>query len=117
MRAFFIFCLLQVSSFSYAEMASIGDDELSEVTGQSGVYLSGEISINEEGGPLSNSYFGDCSDSTKVCGARIAAQTSLGGGWFVLDNIRGTIAFEGLTLQLRQSILVLAVMVHFLIVT
>lgn len=84
-----------------AEMASIDDAQLSEVTGQSGVYLTGEISINEEGGPLDNAYFGACSDPAKVCGARIAAQTQQGGGWFVIDNLRGTIAFEGLTLQLR----------------
>ncbi len=91
-------CIMPVS----AEMSSIGDDELSEVTGQSGVYLSGEVAINENGGTLDNAYFGDCSDAAKVCGARISAQTAQNGGWFVLDNIRGSIAFEGLTLQVRS---------------
>ncbi len=85
----------------FAEMASIDDAALSEVTGQSGVYLTGEISINEEGGPLNDDYFGSCIDVTKVCGARIALQTQQDGGWFVLDNIQGSIAFEGLTFQLR----------------
>ena len=94
--------LLMMPVIATAEMASIEDSELSEVTGQSGVYLTGEISINEQGGPLSDAYFGDCTDPTKVCGARIALQTQAAGGWFVLDNIRGSIAFEGLTLQVRN---------------
>lgn len=87
---------------SWAEMQSIADDELSDVTGQSGVYLSGEVSINENGGPLENSYFGACSDANKVCGARWSFKTQQTGGWFVLDNLKGNIAFEGLTLQLRN---------------
>ncbi len=85
-----------------AEMASIDDAELSQVTGQSGVYLTGEVSFNEEGGPLEDSYFGSCSDANKVCGARLAFKTENDGGWFVVDDIRGSIAFEGLTLQVRN---------------
>jgi hypothetical protein len=91
-----------VSFVVRAELASIDDSELADVTGQSGVYLSGEVSINENGGPLANGYFGDCADATKVCGARISVQTEQNGGWFVLDNIRGSIAFEGLTFQIRE---------------
>jgi len=91
-----------VSANCLAEMSKINDTELSEVTGQSGVYLSGEVSINEQGGPLSNSYFGLCSDANKICGARLSFQTQQGGGWFVLDNIKGSIAFEGLTFQVRE---------------
>lgn len=98
--AIFISIFLAMSTF--AEMSRIDDEQLSDVTGQSGVYLSGEVSFNKEGGPLEDSYFGACSDSSKVCGARISVQTQQGGGWFVLDNIRGTIAFEGLTLQVRE---------------
>ena len=85
-----------------AEMKSIDDGDLSEVTGQSGVYLSGDISINENGGPLSDNYFGACTDATKSCGARIALQTEQDGGWFVIDNLRGGIAFEGLTMKIRD---------------
>ena len=96
-------CLLFLLSLpSFAEMSRIDDADLSEVTGQSGVYLTGEISINEEGGPLNDDYFGSCADVAKVCGARIALQTQQDGGWFVLDNIQGSIAFEGLTFQLRS---------------
>jgi len=90
------------TSLCSAEMSKINDQDLSEVTGQSGVYLTGEISINEEGGTLDDGYFGDCADSDLVCGARLAFQTQENGGWFVLDNIKGSISFEGLTFQTRE---------------
>lgn len=94
--------LLLAPLFLYADLERIEDKELSAVTGQAGVYLTGEVSINEEGGPLENSYFGSCADSTKVCGARLAFQTQQDGGWFVLDNVKGSISFEGLTFQVRN---------------
>jgi len=97
-----ILAVLGYSTFVCADLKSIEDNELSEVTGQSGVYLTGDISINETGGPISDSYFGLCSDSNKACGARIALQTEQNGGWFVVDNLRGGIAFEGLTMQIRD---------------
>ena len=61
--------------------------------------MSGEVSINPTGGPVNNSFFGSCSSANKVCGARLSFQTQQDGGWFVLDNIKGSIAFEGLTFQ------------------
>jgi len=97
----FILCAL-TSVNCFAEMASINDSELSEVTGQSGVYLSGEVSTNEQGGPLTDSYFGECTDLTKSCGARLSFQTQESGGWFVIDDIKGSIAFEGLTFQVKE---------------
>jgi hypothetical protein len=99
-QAFLLFTLFTANSG--AEMSRINDTELSEVTGQSGVYLSGEVSINTQGGPTSNSYFGECTDVTKSCGARLTFQTQQNGGWFVLDDIKGSIAFEGLTFQVRE---------------
>jgi len=98
----FLMALALCPLLAQAEMASIADDDLAEVTGQSGVYLTGEVAINENGGPLSDSYFGLCTEADKVCGARISAQTQQGGGWFVIDNLRGSVAFEGLTLQVRN---------------
>ncbi|MCP5208620.1 MAG: hypothetical protein H7A01_15565 [Hahellaceae bacterium] len=83
-----------------AELSSISDSDMSDVSGQGGVYLSGEIAINENGGPIQNAYWGDCSDQKK-CGARLAFQTRDSGGWFVLDDIRGTFSFQGLTLKVR----------------
>lgn len=92
---------LCASSVSMAELSSIDDDALSGISGQAGVYLSGEISINENGGPIQNAYFGDCSDSKK-CGARLAFQTKENGGWFVLDDFKGGFSFQGLTLRVRE---------------
>jgi len=93
--------LLCSSPIAIAELASIDDDALSVISGQAGVYLSGEISINENGGPIQNAYFGDCSDSKK-CGARLAFQTKENGGWFVLDDFKGGFSFQGLTLRVRD---------------
>lgn len=99
----FSFIVLAVASMhAFAELQSIQDQALSEVTGQSGVYLSGDVKINETGGTISDSYFGTCAETDRVCGGRIALQTEQSGGWFVLDNIRGTIAFDGLTVQIRN---------------
>ncbi|MDI9246617.1 hypothetical protein [Marinobacter sp. CHS3-4] len=85
-----------------AELDRLSDEDLSDVSGQGGIYLSGDISINEEGGPIDNSYFGRCDDGSKKCGARFANQLKEGGGWMVLDEIRGNFAFEGLTLRVRS---------------
>lgn len=101
-RLLIVLSLLSLSSLVCADLRSIEDNELSEVTGQSGVYLTGDISINETGGPLSDSYFGLCSEANKSCGARIGLQTEQSGGWFVVDNLRGGISFEGLTMQIRD---------------
>lgn len=91
-----------LSAGASAELASIDDMALSDISGQGGVYLSGEISINENGGPIQNAYFGNCSDGARTCGARLAYQTKQNGGWFVLDDIRGSLSFQGLTLRVRH---------------
>lgn len=97
------FALLAVSGApALAELASLGDEALSDISGQGGIYLSGDISINEMGGPVENSYFGRCEDADKKCGARFAYQLKEGGGWMVLDEIRGNFSFEGLTLRVRH---------------
>ena len=85
-----------------AEMAPLEDEALSKVAGQGGIYLSGDISINEMGGPVENAYFGRCDETDKKCGARFAYRLKEDGGWMVLDEIRGLFAFEGLTLRVRK---------------
>tara|TARA_R110001592_G_C13182547_1_gene751099 strand:+ start:1169 stop:1708 length:540 start_codon:yes stop_codon:yes gene_type:complete len=102
MTKVYFFLFVSLSFCVKADLEKIEDKDLSSVTGQAGVYLTGEVSINEEGGPLENSYFGACSDNTKICGARLSFQTQQDGGWFVLDNIKGSISFEGLTFQVRN---------------
>lgn len=84
-----------------AEMNRLDDGDLSDISGQGGIYLSGDISINADGGPIQNTYFGSCSDADKRCGARIAYRLKQDGGWMVLDDIRGKFSFEGLTLRVR----------------
>jgi hypothetical protein len=91
----------------------LGEEELQQVLGQGGVYLSGDITINEAGGPLndmtdaSNPSVWQASCATgsaeKRCGARIAVNAGDGvnSGWLVLDNIRGRFSFEGMTLKTR----------------
>lgn len=96
----------------------LGENELQQVLGQGGVYLSGDITINETGGPLNDSFNTDGSDANnpaawqvncsaastdKRCGARIAVNAggNTSSGWLVLDNIRGRFSFEGMTLKTR----------------
>ncbi len=91
-----------LSAPSSADFSAIDDAELSDISGQGGVYLSGEITINENSGPIQNAYFGNCGSGSKACGARISYQTKQNGGWYVLDNIRGSFSFQGLTLRVRK---------------
>ncbi|WP_373002386.1 hypothetical protein [Marinobacter sp.] len=93
--------LLLLSVPASAELYRLGDEALSGISGKGGIYLSGDISINEMGGPVENSYFGRCDDAARKCGARFAYRLKENGGWMVLDDIRGNFAFEGLTLRIR----------------
>lgn len=98
---------------AWAELQVLDDSDLSQVDGQGGVYLSGEFSINKNGGVLwstptnadpatwSASQRGCGTTNLEVCGLRLAVRTENGGGWFVLDNIKGIFSFEGLTLRTR----------------
>lgn len=107
MKSFYAQALLVVpfmigAQHAVGELDRLNDRALSEVSGQGGIYLSGDISINEMGGPIENSYFGRCDDADKKCGARLAYRLKEDGGWMVLDEIRGNFAFEGLTLRIRS---------------
>jgi hypothetical protein len=91
----------------------LAESELQQVLGQGGVYLSGDITINDNGGPLNDVNDGsnpaiwqrNCSSTSSDvrCGARIAVNAGDGAnsGWLVLDNIRGRFSFEGMTLKTR----------------
>ena len=108
-------CLL-VAAPVYAELQALDDDTLSSMNGQGGVYLSGEFSINKDGGvlwskPASNnpstwtasqrSCATAGASTPENCGMRVAIRSEADGGWYVLDNLKGVFSFEGLTLRTR----------------
>ncbi|MBL3559129.1 MULTISPECIES: DUF6160 family protein [Marinobacter] len=101
-HAAFVVIATSATTQAVAELDRLEDKDLAEVSGQGGIYLSGDISINEMGGPIENSYFGRCDDPDKKCGARLAYRLKSDGGWMVLDEIQGNFAFEGLTLRVRS---------------
>lgn len=99
-----------------AEMQALDDSALSEMSGQGGVYLSGEFSINKDGGvlwgtPATNNPAQwtanqrSCAlagaTSPESCGMRVAVRSGANAGWYVLDNLKGIFSFEGLTLDTR----------------
>jgi len=88
--------LLLNASLASAELQEVNDADLANVSGQAGIYLSGDISINENGGPLWT-----CQADGSKCGGRVTMKPREDGGWFVLDDIRGSFSFQGLTLQSR----------------
>lgn len=99
-----------------AELKPLDDADLSRQSGQGGVYLSGEFSINKDGGVLwstpasvtqstwtagQRSCHAPGAAATESCGLRLAIRSEAAGGWYVLDNLKGTFSFEGLTLRTR----------------
>ena len=114
----FLFIFLSVNALA---LEPISDDELNNYTGQNGVYLSGDISLNEVGGPLTSAdtnnidpdgagpmtaVWGTCAEkeagTVSRCGARLSVNTNSTNGYFVLDEMRGKMSFEGLTLKARE---------------
>ncbi|MEC7546595.1 DUF6160 family protein [Thalassolituus sp.] len=117
-KIFGISAALALSSSCLAEMQAMDDSGLAGVTGQGGVYLSGEFAINKDGGPLwedgTRPYYvrdaqgnlsidggtpaDQCDDG--ICGLRLAMKLNENSeGWYVLDDLSGGLSFEGLTLQ------------------
>ncbi len=110
-----LFLLLSVNALA---LEPISDDELNTYTGKNGVYLSGDISLNEVGGPLASgdsnnvdpndgsTVWGTCAEkeagTVSRCGARLSVNTNSTNGYFVLDEMRGKMSFEGLTLKARE---------------
>ncbi|WP_420589353.1 hypothetical protein [Bacterioplanoides sp.] len=101
--------LLLTPFTSLVALEPLSGDELGNVTAQGGVYLTGDLTINENGGPLNvdgpSIWQKSCSptSSDARCGARLALNGGdESGGWLVLDNIRGRFSFEGLTLRTRK---------------
>lgn len=117
--------LFMMSGLANAELSALDETDMADVKGQGGVYLSGELSINKPytdgagrwGGPLwkkpssanpadwaaDERACGPVGAKTEDCGMRIAVklQNDANGGWYVIDNLKGAISFQGLTLQSR----------------
>src|SRR3989338_4406823 len=85
---------------AFAEMQALDDDTLRRMNGQGGVYLSGEFSINKDGGvlwskPVSNnpstwtasqrSCANAGATTPENCGMRVAIRSEAEGGWDVLE--------------------------------
>ena len=111
-----LWLLVACTFTAHAELQPLADDELSKQSGQGGVYLSGEFSINKNGGVLwktpattnaatwaanERSCATKGSSTPESCGMRLAIRSEAAGGWYVLDNIKGIFSFEGLTLRTR----------------
>ncbi|MBX9914161.1 MAG: hypothetical protein K2Y25_09690 [Pseudomonadaceae bacterium] len=108
--------LALLASTAHAELQPLADASLSAVSGQGGVYLTGEFSLNKDGGPLwskpvsvnaatwtagQRSCATTGATSPESCGLRLAIRAEQAGGWYVLDNLKGIFSFEGLTLRTR----------------
>ncbi len=113
---FFLWIALLLPALAHSELQPMADDALSATSGQGGVYLSGDFSINKSGGvlwstPTSNTPSTwtanqrSCATlgatSPEDCGMRIAIRAEAAGGWYVLDNMKGIFSFDGLTLRTR----------------
>src|SRR5574343_574152 len=108
--------LALLPALALAELQPMDDGDLSQMSGQGGVYLSGEFSINKNGGvlwdtPTTNNPAQWTANqrscalagaaTPESCGMRVAVRTAATSGWYVLDNIKGIFSFEGLTLDTR----------------
>jgi len=111
-----VLALFSLPCLAHAELQALDDATLSDMNGQGGVYLSGEFSINKDGGVLWSTpasiepgswTAGQRSCATagaatpEACGLRVAIRAEAAGGWYVLDNLKGVFSFEGLTLRTR----------------
>lgn len=105
-----VICLFSSYSYGFEE---ISDSEMSNVSGQNGVSISGNLNFNETGGPLTatdtSNVWGTCAEKTSAtvqrCGARLSAQLNSDSGldgWIALDELSGELSFEGLTLRSRE---------------
>lgn len=106
-------CLTLFLSASVKSLELISEDDLADVAGQDGVSLSGELSFNEDGGPLTSTdegnednVWGTCTEKEALtverCGARLAIKPNSTDGWIALDELKGSVSFEGLTLRSRE---------------
>lgn len=113
-----LFSMSFVIGLSANALESLSEEGLESITGQNGVSLSGELIFNEDGGPLTAAdvgnidpndasiVWGSCTEkealSADRCGARLAIKPNDTDGWMALDELQGSVSFEGLTLRARD---------------
>lgn len=90
-RRFLSALLLLAAAGAQAELRNLDDSEMSDVSGQDGVSLS----VNFNVAPVAGS-----TRCPNGCGARLAIQPLNSTGFIVLDNIKGTFSFDGMSLDM-----------------
>jgi hypothetical protein len=79
---------------SFAELIPVGDDVLNEVSGQSGITLNAKIILGDE----SSFVF------TNTSGKKKANATAAETGYLIVNQIQGTLEFEGLGFDLVSDL-------------
>lgn len=96
-------------------LEQISETDLEQVTAQAGLSLSGTLSFNENGGPLTssdagnelngNTVWGTCTEKAAATASRCGARVAVGindGGWIALDELQGGLSFNNLTVRSRD---------------
>jgi hypothetical protein len=79
------------SLLAWADLRPLAEDELGAVSGQDGISLSASVTFNANPGLTR------CAGG---CGARIAINPGRSAGFIIIDNIKGTFSFDGVTLDI-----------------
>lgn len=82
---------LLAAATAHGEMRGLDDSEMADVSGQDGVSLSVNFNL------AANTADTRCSGG---CGARLAIQPLNSTGYIVLDNIKGTFSFDGMSIDM-----------------
>ena len=83
--------LLLAAAAAHGELRGLDDDEMADVSGQDGVSLSLDFNL------AANTADTRCAGG---CGARLAIQPLNSTGYIVLDNIKGTFSFDGMSIDM-----------------
>ncbi|WP_238474288.1 DUF6160 family protein [Pseudomonas cavernicola] len=86
-----VVALVAWASLASAELRPLGEEELQGVSGQAGLSMS--ASLNFAANPGQTRCPGGC-------GTRLAIKPAKSASFIVLDNIRGTFSFEGLSFDI-----------------
>ena len=81
--------LFLLAAAAHGEMRGLDDSEMADVSGQDGVSLSVSLAANTAD-----------TRCTGGCGARLAIQPLNSTGYIVLDNIKGTFSFDGMSIDM-----------------